>query len=842
MKKTTITHVFTPRLMPISENVAGGKTLRMASDCLNMRAKADASTNMLVPVGIPKLFVDGEFKPFFSYKHAGGGESIFMTVGNFLYVKLGDGVPEQLALLPSTPSSAVAIGNKVCIMTQSGPKWTKFDSGTEKWIYMGLKPEFPVIRFSAVESRQFSASTEGRYLTGDYSHWTGRLNDEDTSAVTADLKALYTELSSRAMQMGYYLQPVIVRYRLFDEMGVMLHESAPVLISLPSGFQCASSLAANVGVEGGRYCNFEGFVVEATGFRLGIEAPDLMNSPWGDVVKSVEISVSPQLHPVDYNAQASHRLENATATEGTLRAYIPGMACEMVADTPRRENLVKAMIMDFSTQAKVLAVIHNPFTGGIAGSFTFQLSDYNDAPSECRSLSKLLSDRRLPASESSYEKTLKRAISLPHTFSAMTAINTGDLISWGGIIPIRYGGYPIKMFTAETTRGEWRANIKVSFADGEETVVWHGEGADNAPVAFSPVLSYPHPDALQMTITVSYADGVVLSRTFDLSPLGDRAVFIDSSFSPLFLTEEKEAYVVPAVKQRRDLHSGTIITSMLSSPMEITSVLQVTQGDIVAISPAVRSSSAWDFARTHLYAYSTTGVYAVAINSARNALAAHLMDARGVLRHEAVVATDGAVMAIAGGDLVGVSGSRVKTVLSATDFKKIGWNVGYRELWCVNEEGDVKVLSDAGAYRRDIKVDEMFTSSDGQLYILSEGKLLDATIELSSGAIDLYWRARILSDEIVGSMGMRRFRLARPQLITWLLFSLEADLRLSLRGDSGAGGECSCPIVKLQVKGSLKAPIPARIVAPARLALEVEISGKVSSDTHFNSVQMLLSK
>ena len=279
MKKTTITHVFTPRLMPISENVAGRKTAGMASDCLNMRAKTDVSTNMLVPVGVPKLFVDGELKPFFSCKHAGGGESVFMTVGNFLYVKSGDGVPEQLALLPSTPSSAVAIGNKVCIMTQNGPKWTKFDSSTEKWIYMGLKPEFPVIRFSAVESRQFSASTAGRYLTGDYSRWTGRLNEEDTSAVTADLKALYTELSSRAMQMGYYLQPVIVRYRLFDEMGVMLHESAPVLISLPSGFQCASSLAANVGVEGGKYCNLEGFTAEATGFRLGIEAPDLMNSP-----------------------------------------------------------------------------------------------------------------------------------------------------------------------------------------------------------------------------------------------------------------------------------------------------------------------------------------------------------------------------------------------------------------------------------------------------------------------------------------------------------------------------------------------------------------------------------
>lgn len=842
MKKTTITHVFTPRLMPISENVAGGKTLGMASDCLNMRAKADASTNMLVPVGIPKLFVDGEFKPFFSYKHAGGGESIFMTVGNFLYVKLGDGVPEQLALLSSVPLSAVAIGNKVCIMTQSGPKWTKFDSSTEKWIYLGLKPEFPVIRFSAIESRQFSASTAGRYLLGDYTHWTGRLNDADTSAVTADLQGLYTELSSRAMQMGYYLQPVIVKYRLFDEMGVMLYESAPVLISLPSGFQCTSSLTANVGVEGGRYCNLEGFVVEATGFRLGIEAPELINSPWGDVVKSVEISISPQLHPVDYNVEASHRLENVTATSGVLRAYFPGMACEMVADTPRREKIVKTMIAHFESHEKRLAVINRPFSGGIVEGVTFEMVDYSDVEKDCRSLVKMLSESQLKTVADDYQNAVMRAISIPHTFSAATAINSGDVISWGGITPIRYDGYPIGLFTAETANGEWRANIKVTFAGGEETVVWKGEGTDNAPLSLTPVLSYPHPDASQMTVTVCYTEGVVRSRTFNLMPMGDRAIFIDTSFTPILLTDEQEAYIIPAVKNKRDFHSGTMLTSLASSPMHITSVLQATQGQIVAITPAVRSSSAWDFARTHLYAFSTAGIYAVAINSSRNVIAAHLFDARGVLSGRAVVVTENAVIAVAGGDLVRVSGSRGSTLISAAGFEAVGWNFLYRELWCIDNKGMVKVISSDGAYRRDIKVDNLYTSLGGHLYLLSGGNLLDASVEEKCEETEIYWGARILSDEVVAPLTMRRMGLMRPQLISWQMFSSDAELQLSLRGDTGVGGDNSFPLVKMHVKGSLNAPIPARVIAPARQALVVEVSGKVSADTHFNSVQLLLSK
>lgn len=842
MKNTTTTLRINPQLMSVSASHYDVKPVGTAVDCLNMRRNADASGIALVPVGTPKVVTTGEYIPFFSYKHVDGSETLFMTASNLLCVKTSDAPLVQLALLPSDPLTAVAVGDKVCIMTQSGPIWTKCKKDKKSWIYMGYMPEFPVIRLCAKETRQFSASTVSRYLTGNYTHWLGHLNDVDTGILSDDLKELYTTLSSKAMQSGYYLQPVVAKYQLFDDMGVMLYESAPVLLSPPSGFQAIDAITASVGVEGGCYCNFEGFSATAVGFRIGIDAPELLTSPWRDVVSKVKILISPQLHPIDYSAQASHRFENATATSGVLRTYFPGMASEMVTDTPRREKLVKSMIAHFSSHEKTLAVINRPFSGGIAESITFDMLDYGDVEKDSRELSKMVVNSQLLSTAVDYRQMMMRAITSPHSFSATTAINSGDVITWGGITSIRYDGYPITMFTAETTNGAWRANIKVTFAGGEETVVWKGEGNDNAPLSLLPVLSYPHPDASQMTVTVCYSDGVVRSRTFNLMPMGDRAIFIDTSFTPILLTDEQEAYVVPAVKIKRDYHSGTMLTSLTSSPMHITSVLQATQGQIVAITSAVRSSSAWDFARTHLYAFSTAGIYAVAINSSRNVTAAHMLDHRGVLSATAVVATDDSVVAIAGGDLVSVSGSRANTLISASGFEAVGWNMPYRELWCEGNGGVVKVLSSEGAYRRDIKVDNMFTSLGGHLYLLSGGNLLDASVEESCEETEIYWGTRILSDEEVAPLAMSRLRLMRPQLISWQLFSSSSDLRLSLRGDMGVGRESSYPIVKMQVRGSLNAPIPARVIAPARHALVVEISGKVSADTHFCSVQLLLSK
>lgn len=842
MKNTTITLKINPQLMPVSADNYDVKLKGRAVDCLNMRRKADASSAVLVPVGTPRVVTQGEYVPFFSFKHLNGEETLFMTASNLLCVKTSDAPLEQLALLPSGPLTAVAVGDKVCIMTQSGPVWTKYEKDKKSWTYMGYMPEFPVIRLCVKDMRQFSASTIPRQLMCDYTHWQGHLNDVDASVLSEDLKELYTSLASQAMQSGYYLQPVVVRYQLFDDMGVMLYESAPVLLSPPSGFQLTDSVISNVGVDGGKYCNVEGFSATATGFRIGIDAPELLTSPWREVVSKVKILISPQLHPIDYNIDASHRLENATATSGVLRAYLPGMACEMVADTPRREKLVKTMIAHFSSHEKTLAIINRPFSGGIVDGVTFEMVDYSDAEKDCRSLVKMLSESQLKFVADDYQKAVMRAISIPHSFSATTAINSGDVILWGGITPIRYGGYPIGMFTAETTNGEWCANIKVTFADGEETVVWKGEGNDNAPLSLLPILSYPHPDASLMTITVSYSDGVVRSRTFNLMPMGDMAIFIDTSFTPILLTDEQDAYVIPAVKIKKDFHSGTMLTSISSSPMHITSVLQATQGRIVAITPAVRSSSAWDFARTHLYAFSTAGIYAVAINSSRNVTAARLLDHRGVLSANAVVATDDAVVAIAGGDLVSVSGSRVNTLISASGFENIGWNMPYRELWCRGNGGEVKVISSNGTYRRDIKVNNMFTSLGGHLYLLSGGNLLDASVEERCEETEVYWGARMLSDEVVAPLAMHRLRLMRPQLISWHLFSSKADVMLSLRGDVGVGIKSSHPIIKMNVMGSLNAPIPARVIAPARQALVVEISGKVSADTHFNSVQLLLSK
>ena len=845
MKKGTTTHLISPRLMPLSSSLHGVCAEGVASDCLNLRVKTSSSTSALVPVGQPQPFTDSEYKPFFSFKHTDGEETVFMTAGNLLFVKkVGDACPfpVQLALLPSAPLCAVAMGDKVCIMTRIGPKWAKFEKDSGSWIYMDHMPEFPVIRLFAKGEREFSVSTHQRQLLGNYTHWSGRLNEADEMQLTTDLREAYIELHGDVSQSGYYLQPVVAKYQLLDVDGVVLFESAPVFISSSEGFQCVDSLTSSVAVGGGRYGDLNGFTISAKGYRIGVDVPNDFESQWKDVVSSVRVMVSPQLHLLDYGASSSYRLEGATATEGVLRAYIPGLAHEMVADTMRREEMVKAMIVNFESRADLLTIIHTPFSGVVAEGLTFKPLAVKDLKDDCRELSNVLLKRVALTAETGYNHFLMRAISLPHTFSATAVIATGDVVSWGGITPLRYGGYPIQMFARESSMGAWRANIKVSFSGGQETVVWRGEGTDDVPVSFSPLLSYPHPDATEMEITVSYPDGTVKSRKCALSPVGDVAVYLEKSFTPILLTEEKEAYVVPAVVPVTSFHAGTIVTSKLASPMTITSVLPLTQGQIVSITPVMRSSSAWDFARTHLYAFSTAGIYAVAINSSRKVVAAHVLDSRGVLSQNAVVNTGEMVVAIAGGDMVKVVGSRTETILAATMIRELGWNMCYRELWGVNDTGEVSVMTSGGIYRRDLKVKSVFTSSGGHMYLLSEGRLYDASVEEHGEKTEIYWQGRILSDEVVTAKMLRGTRQYRPVLISWQLFSSSAEVVLSLRGDNGVGETASSPLVKLKINGRLNAPVPARVVAPGRYALDVEVMGRVSADTGFESVQMLLSK
>lgn len=812
-----------------------------ATMCRNMRLSNDGSG--LVPVGAAKVIAEGNARPFFLFRDSNGKRTLFTKRGNVLsYISLDAENTEvkELATLPSEPYCATASGETVTVMTTEGGFRAVHDEDADSWSVAGAMPSLPAISIIASGTATFSSTIPSRVLTGGYTRCQGSLTAADTNAVSSDLLNAYNDISTKARNAGYYVQPVMADYRLYDKDGGLLYKSAPVLVSPPSGFQCTEAIATTINASSGIFSNADAYTLNATGFKLGIVSPELIESPWRETVAAVEVTVTPQLHPVDFLAKASNRLEPNSATQGILRMYMPGTANGMVASTAQREEKIIATAERMEEVASPIKLYTKPFAGGISANagetIETECITLLTPAEETKPLNKSLSTKATRV-----EKLLQET-NIPHSFTARTATTTGDIITWGDITPRLSDGYAAGTFAASTGSGRWRACIKTVLGSRGETVVWHGEGECNAPLTFSPLLSYPHPDATEMTITVSYADGRILSRRFPLKPSPNRrmAYYLNPGATPITPDSELEAYVIPAEERKPERHPGTIMCSRTVSPTEVNSVLTVSQGSITAITPAVRSTSSWDFARTHLYAFTTTGIYAVAVSGTRRAIAANIIDPRGVADADAVTAGNDSAYAIADGQAIKVHGSRSETIGNQSGFKSIGWNGVSNELWFITNDGKTVVYQadHNGYYFRDMTEMTSLFSSAEELFALAGNKILDLSTETDEGMQEIEWKSRLAIDGTTAPLHRSSSGTPRITSLSWRVFSTNADLKLSLRGDGGAGETNSYPMLILGAKGSINSPISARVIAPARPYITLAVSGKPGGMLRVESIEM----
>lgn len=340
-----------------------------ATVCRNMRQSNDGSG--LVPVGVPKAITEGNGKPFFLFRDSNGKRTLFLKSGNIVsYISLDADSPtaRELAILPSEPYCATASGETVIIMTAEGEFRVYHDEDRDEWSAAGIMPSLPAISIIASRTATFSSTVPARVLSGGYTRSQGNLTAADTNAISGDLLNAYNDICTKARNAGYYVQPVMASYRLYDKDGGMLYESAPVLVSTPSGFQCTEAIATTVNASSGIFSNADSYTLNATGFKLGIVSPELTESPWSETVAAVEITVTPQIHPVDFQAKASNRLEPSSATQGILRMYLPGAANGMVASTAQREKTIVATAERMEEVASPIKPYTKPFAGGISAT------------------------------------------------------------------------------------------------------------------------------------------------------------------------------------------------------------------------------------------------------------------------------------------------------------------------------------------------------------------------------------------------------------------------------------------------------------------------------------------
>lgn len=773
-------------------------------ECVNMRCDASGT---LVPVGRLAEVADGDYVPI-CYCAKGEERVLLAHRGLYLYAIADDGVVESVAELEAVVLCGVAVADGAVLMLADRACRVEWDNGN--WIVEYDNKEHPVVRLKVVSTAQFSAATSPRLLSGYYSHWQGGLNDDDCKAVASDVKTIYARVCDDARRAGCYVQPVVARYRLYDNRGCMVVESAPVVLSV-DGLQGLDGIVAQVDANEGAYNQLKSYTLTVNAFMVGYE----VDERWADVLAdyTIRIYVTPQLHPVDWEAKAMLRQEGSTTQSANLHIYLPGAS----SATDRCRESVGLLMSRFDSLAQEVAagqpevgttVIRRIAGEGMAADvkawqgLTVAERDNDEA-------SVLMSDCRLP-----------------HRWVASTGRVVGDIVVWGDIHTMKSEGYAVPMFAVEVDgkSGRWYAWAKVTMADGE-SVLWKGEGDGNAPLKLSPLLSYPHRNAVKMKVMVCYADQSVKSREVKLTPEGDMAVWIDESLAPIELLDD-EAYIVPSVCSYPTRYDGAVAIAKSGQPLSMAVGHIVSQGRVVAVTPAVKSISSWDFARCHLYAFTRDGICAVSVDGRRKNVASNIIDGRCVERADGVAVSPSQVYAVASGSLVAVSGSRVKTLKPCVEYCSVGWNRAMGELWCVGKNGDVTIIADGGEYHRSENVDRLTAMADGQLLLGVGDRLVSASRENAEERV-VMWCKRI-------DVGQKW----RPARVVSCVDASWGNIVVTVKGDRG--GNTPLTMLSMAVDGEINAPITARVYAPARRYLTLTIEGTLSADAQVGDVELLM--
>lgn len=799
----------------------------MKDSCLTIPAKLSAfadpdnsvinlreNNGILNPVGMPSTVVDLPGSLLTSFSHDDGTETLFIVDGLALSAVRGGRVT-KIATLPSAPDCAVVDGPMLIVMTDEGPWRACYDIISEQWRELGLNPDFPAVGIEIANEREFRETSGFLDFDDEYSPAGMTMQPGDSRMLNRLLMESYDRLSNSALSQDYYVHPVLAAYRIIGDDGAVLYRSTPVLVS-PRGFEIVKPLNARLYTSGGNMSMSSGVDISLTGFRLALRSPAIVDSPWADKAVALELLVTPPLDPVRRSESARVSLGSP---DGSIRPFSVRMP--LVGEYP---SMVQRAFERFDLIAKVAARYTNPFKGGIApeGGTLIPLPwsyKYN-VPYDGRSVQIALAVRSIP-------ETPPFELSLPHTFTAGSAALVGDMAVWGDITPVHALPSGADLLAASTTGGVgWNAVTRVTITsrDGRKEILSRSSGGDdNAPASLWPVVAYPHPDATKMEVRITRTDGIVFTRTFMLAPGPDGTVACSSAVdcTPVAVEDNSTAHEVisPLMERVSSRRPGLIVAASASSPLAPLSQLPVSQGAVTALTAASGSSSAWDFARRHLYAFTSSGIYAVAVNSSMSLASAHIIDSRCVMSRDCVAFSPDGVYAVASGDLLKVTGSRAQTVVRSCGGDAVAWSVSRGELWHVATDGTVRVMNPRSLwYVRKGVVPQSMLSSGSRLYITTGTALLDASVE-SIGEVDVAWRSRVELPE--------PYALRHCSRLSCVMSAGRGKLTMNLSGDNGSGHPHN--LLSVDFEAPVWNVVTRRILGPARRFLTVSLAGTVDS-------------
>lgn len=799
------------------------KSVSEVQSLVNLRPRADGG---LEPVGRPLAYTTPVGGVPLCRINVGEEPKLLVTAGNALFTiregvagaatKLSDILPgEAMCTLPCGSSEAV-------IMTDHGAVRVLADEAKEVEV-RPVSNNYPPLLLSARGGTPVGTTVPSRTLNSVYA--LGMPPDKkDSASLSGDLTAAYLRLCASAESAGTMIQPALCRYRLCDKYGHVIYTSPVVLLSADSGAQCASM----IGLMSSDRHRIESYTLTADTWRLELTLPDTNDASLRAQVGAAEIFMSPLFHPYHPSLPAEIRAgRGSEITSPYIYIGLPGRQYGLGDDYEgcARRQLMRA-IARMDTIERRVAVVSDPYGRGSC-SITLEVAPAGEVGVESSSLQAILGKKvtRKPC--------LQTLLSSPHTFVAGKSATDGSTVVWADITVQPSRPYALTVFASKWIgSGEWRATTTVKFSDGRG-VVLEEEHKWGAPVSFSPVISYPSPDATEMTITYTYG-GKSYTQSFPLESdeSGSCAVYIAERIVPMALPSG-----VPSPQSFSSAtlrYANVLALAPAERPFAIDSVVTLGDGVVKAILPRIGSEQSWEFGRSRFIAATASGIYSVASGAGRKTVAVRALSHYGISRSDSIASGDGGeVFALVGG--TGSKGAALMVINSSGRFKMfecprhytaLAYNEVAGELWALRSDGSADIFCrghEWDRYMREAVDFEEVVYVSGEPFGLTDKGFVSICNETAEYSTDV---------EIVVGATPRKYKgiRARKLILHGVADRIYGELKAE--GCDEAGGN-RWPIVESVVSGSCQGSLGLGLVSRCCRKLLLRFRARVSPDFVF---------
>ncbi|MDE6397547.1 MAG: hypothetical protein K2K84_09775 [Muribaculaceae bacterium] len=533
-----------------------------------------------------------------------------------------------------------------------------------QWVDFGQEPVWNQVtitakRYSTVELTIPAMMFDELPATGAVTD-TGVLN-----RLAGTLGGAYAVTAGVARQRGVLIRPVMARATVLDSDGAVLYRGPEVLVGTECLGQYDDTVNLSLSADGKTTAETR---MELTAFRLHVKVDAMNCQGWVERAATLVIETGPQFHP--WVAESGARRVMAAsvgrgtgqATDRRLAVSVPGAAMSLSPSRPDRSAvLIETVAGRFDEVCRVAARFGRPYERGVDAEITIVPFDgLNEEVSEAAKALEGKKDRQVTDSR-------LRLMNAPNRFSARVYASDGTGTVVAGDPEVnRFRGFGAAELAASTAPDQsYKAMTTVIFDDGS-SVSRLDVGNHDAPLALSPFVSYPSPDATGLRIGVEYPDGTVQRWVYSLhpDPSGRISVAVDQSIAPASgaIDEESEGLPESASEPLNVRLKSTLAVISTTRPTEVMAV-GVAEGSIRAMAAARTSGGAWEFGRSRFIVGTDRGMLTAGVSATRDRLVLNHLNDRIVEGPMGLAGGgDGAVYAVERGRVLRIEGTRTEEI------------------------------------------------------------------------------------------------------------------------------------------------------------------------------------